>query len=681
MRTAARRLDDPSRASLLLRKRQSRRTFLSGDNMMADEQQQPSGDTRLQPRITPDDRCGRVFKRLMAGSTESLTPDPPHLNAMLRGGLGLVFVFEIVFGFELACFEPAVLRPALLFVAFDIALAGVALSRTYMTWVMRRWRWATMAFCLTLIASRTLSTIATGKEEQLLLALLVLMLGTAMLVPWSARLQGVVVVACLPAFTYAALRGVARAGDFQRWLTLAATMAFAVSFTALKNQYRRQAILIAKLRDSEDRLNAENSERRVDQKRLRAEGVEREAAERASKDREAMLRKVFEASLDTITIKRLSDDAYVDVNKEFERVTGYTRDQAIGKIPRELVIWAEPARTVEHYNKVAARGQVRDGELNFTVANGRLMNGLISSTVIEVDGEPCVVSIVRDITKRRQDEANLRRSATIIRKLFDAVPDIVTLTRFSDGKLLDVNEEFTRRSGLSRERALETSIVEINAWVVPGERERFVELMKKEGRVRNLEIDFRFGGVIAAYFMSSVVVEVDDELCALNVARDATAVKENERALREAQEKLKAQVAELTGAQARLRRSEALTRKLFDAVPDMVALVSFEDERILDVNQEFVQRTGLGREQILKRSFHEIDVTPDRERAIFTEKLKASGHARNMEVTLRLKGIDVPVLLSGVVFDVDGQPCILGIARDIAERKAMEPAGRLPVAG
>ena len=109
------------------------------------------------------------------------------------------------------------------------------------------------------------------------------------------------------------------------------------------------------------------------------------------------------------------------------------------------------------------------------------------------------------------------------------------------------------------------------------------EQLKDEGRVRNLEVDFRLGGVVAPYLMSAVVVEIDGELHALNVARDATSIKENERALREAQERLRAQVERLTATEALLRRgcrtppgaarvakSEAMLRRMFDATPDII---------------------------------------------------------------------------------------------------------------
>ena len=312
-----------------------------------------------------------------------------QLNALLRTGLGVVFLFEVATWLEVARFEPALLHMERPFFIFDIALVGIGLCLTYFKWFGRNWLPVAMAFCLILIASRTLSTIAINEDKPLMLALFVLALGTALLVPWRARWQGVLTLAGLIAFAVAAMNGAVEPMDLHRWLLLAVVGAFALSFTALKDHYRSQTILIDALLDKEKRL---------------------------------------------------------------------------------------------------------------------------------------------------------AKSEAMLRTLFDAVPDIVTLTRFSDGKLFEVNEEFLKRTGLGREAALATSVVQLGAWAHPEQRDGYIRQLKDEGRVRNLEVDFRLGGVVAPYLMSAVVVEIDGELHALNVARDATSIKENERALREAQERLRAQV-------------------------------------------------------------------------------------------------------------------------------------------
>jgi PAS domain S-box-containing protein len=353
---------------------------------------------RLQSVAAPPVRPDSWYERIMTALARGSESDLRQLNALLRTGLGMVCFFEAATWLEVARFEPALLYTERPFFIFDIALVGAGLCLTYSKWFARNWRPVTMAFCLVLIASRTLSTLAINDDEPLMLALFVVMLGAAVLVPWSARWQGLLTLASLIAFVIAAAGGVVEVTDLQRWMVLAAMGAFGWSFTALKDHYRSQAILIEALLDKERRL---------------------------------------------------------------------------------------------------------------------------------------------------------ARSQTMLRTLFDAVPDIVTVTRFSDGKLIDVNEELLRRNGLSREKTLAISMARADAWVRPEERDRYLRQLKDDGRVRDFETDLRFRGVVAPYLVSSVALEIDGELHALNVARDATSIKENERALREAQERLRAQVERLTATEAR----------------------------------------------------------------------------------------------------------------------------------
>jgi hypothetical protein len=119
----------------------------------------------------------------------------------------VVFFFEVVTWLEVARFEPALLHLQRPFFVFDIVLVGTALCLTRLIWFERNWRAMTMAFCLILMASRTASTLVTNQDELLLLALFVLVLGTAVLVPWSVRWQGVFTLAGVIAFTIAALPG------------------------------------------------------------------------------------------------------------------------------------------------------------------------------------------------------------------------------------------------------------------------------------------------------------------------------------------------------------------------------------------------------------------------------------------------------------------------------------------
>jgi two-component system sensor histidine kinase/response regulator len=189
-----------------------------------------------------------------------------------------------------------------------------------------------------------------------------------------------------------------------RWMTMPA---FALSFSSSKESQRLQAALIEKLRSNEDLMGEQIMELTAAHARLKVEVAERQAAERVASQREVTLRRIFDASLDAMTIKRVSDGVYLEVNSEFEQLTGYSRAEAIGKTAKELGLWDEPEQSAKFYDRIKERGLMRDRESAFKAKDGRTFQGLVSVRLIELDGEQCVVSATRDITERKAMEREL----------------------------------------------------------------------------------------------------------------------------------------------------------------------------------------------------------------------------------------------------------------------------------
>ena len=95
--------------------------------------------------------------------------------------------------------------------------------------------------------SVTISGIVVDEDDPVMMALLVLIIASAVTVPWNARWQAAVGFIALGSFTVNAVTGVIEENDLQQWLILTALMAFAVSFAALKDIYRRQRFLMLDL--------------------------------------------------------------------------------------------------------------------------------------------------------------------------------------------------------------------------------------------------------------------------------------------------------------------------------------------------------------------------------------------------------------------------------------------------
>ena len=131
-----------------------------------------------------------------------------------------------------------------------------------------------------------------------------------------------------------------------------------------------------------------------------------------------------------------------------------------------------------------------------------------------------------DIAERKKTEAELQLSQEITSKAFQSSPDAVIITRVSDGKIVELNESFTRISGFSREEALASTTISLNFWVNRPDREVYVAEMQKNSRVRDFNFDLRVksGRIIKAQ-ISGEIIQIRGETCMLSVTRDITETK------------------------------------------------------------------------------------------------------------------------------------------------------------
>jgi len=169
------------------------------------------------------------------------------------------------------------------------------------------------------------------------------------------------------------------------------------------------------------------------------------AAQEALLASEQRYRTAFQMTLDAINVNRLSDGAFVECNESYLRNTGYTREELIGHPALEVGIWADLKDRQVLLDSLRCQGMCKNLEARFKTKNGNVLWGLLSASIIELDGERCILAITRDITEAKAAQEEIRNLA-----FFDP------LTRLPNRRLLlDRLEQAVvlgRRSG--RKRAL-----------------------------------------------------------------------------------------------------------------------------------------------------------------------------------------------------------------------------------
>jgi len=152
------------------------------------------------------------------------------------------------------------------------------------------------------------------------------------------------------------------------------------------------------------------------------ERVRTENALRASEERFA---KMFREAPELMTLVRAADGRYLDVNEEFERQTGYTRAEAIGRTSLDLGLWQNAAPRDELLRTLRKNGKVEEWEYQLRRRDGTLRYALLDAVTVDLAGEPCWLFIIRDITERRHAEQALRESEAKISEAHATLDDAI----------------------------------------------------------------------------------------------------------------------------------------------------------------------------------------------------------------------------------------------------------------
>ncbi|MFO7681465.1 MAG: PAS domain S-box protein [Chloroflexota bacterium] len=145
----------------------------------------------------------------------------------------------------------------------------------------------------------------------------------------------------------------------------------------------------------------------------------RERIEQDLRQSEEKFAKAFQASPNAMLISELADGIILDVNKSFEFLSGFTRQEAIGKTAAQLNVYLNSQTRDRWLTPVETDGHVRDLEIDLRHKDGAVRTTSLSIERIELGGETCVITIIQDISERRQQEAALKQYAEQARKQAD----------------------------------------------------------------------------------------------------------------------------------------------------------------------------------------------------------------------------------------------------------------------
>lgn len=148
--------------------------------------------------------------------------------------------------------------------------------------------------------------------------------------------------------------------------------------------------------------------------------TERKRAEDARRVSEELFAKAFRVSPAALWISDLVSGEAVDVNESFLRMTGYTREDVIGRTTLSIGLWADLEDRLKLVEMLRAEDYVHNLEFQFCKRSGEVRDGLISAGVVSIHGRQCLLVNCTDITDRKRSGEELARYAgrvTTLRQL------------------------------------------------------------------------------------------------------------------------------------------------------------------------------------------------------------------------------------------------------------------------
>lgn len=146
---------------------------------------------------------------------------------------------------------------------------------------------------------------------------------------------------------------------------------------------------------------------------LSGEAKARVAAEQfneALREEEEKFVSFYELSPDVHMITKLLDGTCVSVNEGFCAVTGYSRDEVVGKSSIDLALWKNIEDRERLVSGLLKDGVVKNLSAEFRKKDGSYWSGLMTACYINLDGQKHILSAAKDVTEVNKTEVALRRT-------------------------------------------------------------------------------------------------------------------------------------------------------------------------------------------------------------------------------------------------------------------------------
>jgi PAS domain S-box-containing protein len=386
--------------------------------------------------------------------------------------------------------------------------------------------------------------------------------------------------------------------------------------------------------------------------------VSRRKTEEALRVSEENYSELFNGLNDTVYVVDF-DANFVAVNAVAVKVTGYSREELLSMGPSDI----DKNLSKEQIRDIVRRmptDKVQVFETGHTTKDGTIISVEISSSLVTYQGKQAVLSVARDITERKKVEEKLKESEEKYKTTFESSMDALML--LDERGFFSCNrstlllfgcksvEEFAKYhpadlSPPKQPDGLPSTQAAMN----------HIDRAFKTGTDSFFWIHRRVNGTIFSAEVLLTRIPLKDQNVLQATVRDITERKK---------------------AEEMLRLSEKNFSQALHGSSSSFAISTLANGRFIDVNDSFLRYAGYSREEVIGRTVFELNLWADPEQdKRLRMLLQKHGSARTFLSTYRRKNGEIGFgVISAVIIEIEGKPCVLTETLDITERKKAEEA-------
>ena len=368
---------------------------------------------------------------------------------------------------------------------------------------------------------------------------------------------------------------------------------------------------------------------------------------------EQWCRALFDKYVDGVAL--VVEGAIDYINPVLSEMSGYSADEVRGRPPGDFVVPEDRERLRDRVGALLDGESEAPSEYRLLRKDGSALPVEVVSQLAGYGSRTALVSVLRDISRRKQAEEQIRESEARYRAIVDAAPIPLAISRLSDGLILQANAHMGPTFGLPPDGVVGKRSV--GFYYDPSDREALLEIVRRDGYVRDYELRSRKADGTPFWVLVSLqTATLGGEEVLVSGFYDITSRKETEEAL---------------------RRSEEEYRTLYEDNPAMYFTVDAEGT-VLSVNRFGAQQLGYEPEELVGRSVLAVFHRADRKAVV--EQLAACVRKLNETAEWEFRKVrkDGSVMWVGetarAVRGPDGGMIVLIVCEDITEQKLAEEA-------